>query len=1648
MTGPRCQDVFRWQQPHSRRLRRALGAVLTALVTFVIAPSSVIAGTALEDARAKAIAWLITNQHADGSWKTVAGNEAAATTTAVDALATAGVKSFPYANGVSWIGNATIASVDSLSRIITSLTGAGVDAAAHGDRLVGLRNAKLTWGAYGQYDTSFPDTPLALGAIVTSRPGYTDQELQTALCAIVNARRTLAGVPGVSWSYLPPTGAPASTIASAIVPTAQNILVMNAIGTAKNWLTVTLPCSSTTLSTAVNSGADWLLSTQKSDGGFSTDAASTVLETALVYQALSVVRPAAAGTAIPGVSATSKALDFLIANQSGDGSWGGDAFVTAMVSKTFGPPTTALVDSDNDGVPDVVEALIGTNAGLSDSRFLAHGNGRYVITSLSPASVMAAAAAFSLTVNGDNFGPSSTVQWNGRSRTTTFVSAGQLRASVSATDVATARANAVTVFTPAPGGGSTAAVAFLVNNPAPSAASLSPAAMVAGAASFTLTVTGANFVPASTVQWNGVGKSTAFVSSTQITATITVSDVATAGTASITVFSPGPGGGTTAALTFTVNNPLPVVGALMPASAIVGTPGLTVTVTGSNFVRTSVVQWNGVARATTFVSTTQLQASLVPGDLAAATTTSVSVFNPSPGGGVSAAQTFTINNPGPTLTSLSPTSATAAGAAFTLTVTGADFVSGSAVQWNGTARTTTFVSATQLQASISTSDIAVGGTASVVVSTPAPGGGVTAAQTFTINNPGPTLTSLSPASATAGGAAFALTVTGTNFVSGSAVQWNGSSRTTTFVSATQLQISVSAADVGASGSAAVAVFNPTPGGGLSPSMTFTISTNTGNPPTLTSIAPTSIRAGSAPFTLTVTGANFVDSSVVRWNGSDRPTTVISATQLRAAIPAADVGAAATATVTVFNPAPAGGASGPLSFTISTNTGNPVPVLISGTPLLVQAGSSDFTITASGLSFVAASVLRWNGADRPTTVLSTQELQATVPASDIAAAGTASLTVFSPAPGGGTSNALSVSVVLAVPVATSLTPASVFAAGPAFTLTVTGSRFVSSSIVRWNGANRTTTYVNGTQLQAAIPASDIVATGTSLVTVNTPGAGSSAALTLTIAVNPWPQLTSLSPNTIGAGSPAFTLAVSGSNFVPDSTVQWNGQTRTTTFVSSTQLQAAILASDIATAGTAAVTVFSPAPGGGTSNIASFQIFSGWLFSLTPPSAPAGGGSFTLTITGSGFTPSSFVWWNGPCGTAFRATTFVSPTQLTAVIPASDLCAIGTASVSVYVPGGASNVLPFTIMPVPDVIIDNGAAGTSFTGSWTPSPAPSPYGTDSLVSPGTGSATYRWTPTIPFTGTYQVFIWWPSDNTLSATVPVRLAAADGVHSFIANQQAGGGVWQSIGAFTFNAGTSGYVEVSDVNGRAAADAVRFAPTATGTIATLTVSQGQGSGSGVVTSSPAGIQCSPDCSETYLTGTAVTLTPTPAVGSTFAGWTGDPDCLDGVVTMTANRQCIATFSGNELVIDDGQPGTTFSGQWSVSPAANAYGGGSLVAAGSTGATYRWTPTIPMMWQYQVFVWWPVDAGLSVNVPLTIAQMDAFSGFPFQSMAFVNQQTGGGQWFLLGTFTFGTGTSSYVEISDANGRTAADAVRFVPFGPPPRPPWWDPCAGGCGGGL
>jgi serine protease len=97
----------------------------------------------------------------------------------------------------------------------------------------------------------------------------------------------------------------------------------------------------------------------------------------------------------------------------------------------------------------------------------------------------------------------------------------------------------------------------------------------------------------------------------------------------------------------TAVNPVPVISSLSPSSAIAGNAAFTLTANGSNFVDNSQVQWNGAPRTTTFVSFTQLRATILSGDIATASTAGITVTNPTPGGGISNTATFTISTPPP-----------------------------------------------------------------------------------------------------------------------------------------------------------------------------------------------------------------------------------------------------------------------------------------------------------------------------------------------------------------------------------------------------------------------------------------------------------------------------------------------------------------------------------------------------------------------------------------------------------------------------------------------------------------------------------------------------------------------------------------------------------------------------------------------------------------------------------------------------------------------------------------------------------------------------------------------------------------------------------------------------------------------------------------
>lgn len=359
-------------------------------------------------------------------------------------------------------------------------------------------------------------------------------------------------------------------------------------------------------------------------------------------------------------------------------------------------------------------------------------------------------------------------------------------------------------------------------NPTPGVSALNPSSLVQGSESFTLTVTGSDFVAASTVRWNGVDRPTKYVSATQVTAAITAADVAQPGSYQVSVFNPAPGGGVSNAMPVEVRvrqNPVPAITSLAPASVVAGTGG-TLTVRGTGFTASSRVWLGSTALATTFVSETELRAVVEPAHVPTPGTAGIVVVNPQPGGGVSAGAALEVHNPVPTLVSLSPAESTAGQDSLVLRVTGTGFTTSSVIHVSGGSRATRRLSATELATTLSAVDVSGPGTHQITVVNPAPGGGASGALPLTLTTPAPVITTLQAHGASAGRPGFPLMVHGSGFLRTSVVRWNGADRTTRYVSGSRLEITVSSADVASPGAASLTVH--TPGGGTSAAAQLTI----------------------------------------------------------------------------------------------------------------------------------------------------------------------------------------------------------------------------------------------------------------------------------------------------------------------------------------------------------------------------------------------------------------------------------------------------------------------------------------------------------------------------------------------------------------------------------------------------------------------------------------------------------------------------------------------------------------------------------------------------------------------------------------------------------------------------------------------------------
>lgn len=462
----------------------------------------------------------------------------------------------------------------------------------------------------------------------------------------------------------------------------------------------------------------------------------------------------------------------------------------------------------------------------------------------------------------------------------------------------------------------------------------------------------------------------------------------------------------------------------------------------------------------------------------------------------------------PTVTSVSPATMIAGAGPTTLTVTGTGFTSGTAIQIGGVVEPTTYIGATQLTATIPASQLTNGSLLSVVAVSSSGSSASGTAVNVEIDNPAPKITSFFPTALSAGTLATRVAITGTGFVPSTSIQVNGTTRSPEFVTATQVNVVLSTADLATAGTFSLTATNPTPGGGISASSSLAIN----NPvPFLNTIAPTVIITGATtPATITVTGGNFVAASVAQINGSPRVTTYISATKLTFQLTAVDQATATNLLVGVINAAPGGGTS--YTFTLPVVAATPTPVITSLFPSTFVVGGTATSIQVNGTNFgtmyytypnYTYPTVLWNGTPLVTNYTTYNgnniaTLYATVPASLIASLGTANITVSSPTATPAVSNALPVTITNPpTPTLTSISPAS----GPTNTaapVTLNGTGFTAASTVAFNGTSLTTTFQNNGALTVTLPAGSVALPGNGNFTVTTPapGGGTSAPLAYT------------------------------------------------------------------------------------------------------------------------------------------------------------------------------------------------------------------------------------------------------------------------------------------------------------------------------------------------------------------------------------------------------------------------------------------------------------------------------------------------------------------------------------------------------------------------
>ncbi len=346
---------------------------------------------------------------------------------------------------------------------------------------------------------------------------------------------------------------------------------------------------------------------------------------------------------------------------------------------------------------------------------------------------------------------------------------------------------------------------------------------------------------------------------------------------------------------------------------------------------------------------------------------------------------------------------------------------------------------------------------------------------------------------------------------------------------------------------------------------------------------------------------------------------------------------------------------------------------------------------------------------------------------------------------------------------------------------------------------------------------------------------------------------------------------------------------------------------------------------------------------------------------------------------------------------------------------------------EIIIDNGQSGTSFTGTWAVSSGTNFYGADSVWA--RNGATYTWQFNSLPPGLYEISMWWSGYQSRASNIPVDIFHRDGKATVSIDQSKNAGIWNSLGQYSFT--STGKVTITAATGSTlstCADAVRFKLLVPENILPVAVIDsispnpalpGQTiafAGHGTDTdSSIAAYQWTSNI-DGPLSSSATFTSAALSEGSHTISLKVQDDKAAWSATVT--KTLIITSPSSEVIIDNGQSGTSFTGTWAVSSGTNFYGADSVWAR--NGATYTWQFNSLPPGLYEISMWWSGYQSRASNIPVDIFHRDG------KATVSIDQSKNAGIWNSLGQYSFtSTGKVTITAATGSTLSTCADAVRF-----------------------